>query len=156
MWNMKKKPIPHQWMNFDPEVIYDEYDGPILFTARDHSGEKYLVYFCDRADGAQRFLVVPISDQTELKMASGDIDLREALLRSRMWLFDLDYEWNPVKCWQVRLAELPRNLIPRPGVMLRPSMQSFTKQFLSQSNTSEKIITWRFEEIESNELIEVS
>lgn len=119
MWKIKKKTIPSQWLEFEPETILDEYDFPMLFTLRDNAGQKYLAYFCDRDDESVRFLVVTFSDRLEVKLVSGDIDLREALIQPGMWVFDLDKKWKPIRCWNVKLSDLPANLIPKPGVMLR-------------------------------------
>lgn len=142
MWAInKKKLVPHNWLDFEPETVLDEYDCPMLFTTRDAGGNKYLAYFCDRDENGIRFLVVPFSDALETKLAGGDIDMREALLRPAMWIFDLNKKWEPVRCWRVGHADLPRNLLPKPGVMLRANMQPVTKAVIVQSITGGTTVT---------------
>lgn len=143
MWKINNKRItPHNWLEFEPETVLDEYDCPLLFTLRDSPGNKYLAYFCDMDENGVRFLVVSFSDDMESRLVGGDIDMREALIQPRMWVFDLDKRWNPVKAWKVTLADLPRNLIPTAGVMLRPNMQSVTKATLVKPNTSTATATF--------------
>ena len=142
MWKInKKRLVPHSWLEFEPETVLDEYDCPLLFTLRDIPGNKYLAYFCDMDGSGVRFLVVPFTDNLETKLVGGDIDLRGVLIRSPMWVFDLDKKWNPVRAWKVVLADLPKNLIPNPGVMLRPGMQPLTKPVIVQSNTGTASVT---------------
>ena len=120
MWTIEKKQVPHDWLDFEPETVLDEYDGPILFTLRDVAGNKYLAYFCGRGGEGVRFLVVSFSDELQAKLLAGDIDMRETLTRQPMWLFDLDKKWEPAGCWQVVPEDLPHDLLPKSGVMLYP------------------------------------
>lgn len=144
MWSINKKQSSHDWLDFEPETVLDEYDGPILFTTLDASGKKYLAYFCDKSIDCIRFLVVSFSDVLERKLVGGDIDLREALVRPQMWVFDLDKKWNPISCWYVSLADLPRNLLPKPGVMLRAWMQPVTKDAIVHSVSEGASVTLHF------------
>jgi len=136
MWKIpKSKALTCDWLDFEPVTIIDEYDGPMLFTIVDRNDQLYLAYFCARSSDAVRFLVVPTNDDIVRRLTSGDINLRESLARHRMWIFDLDKKWNPKKCWGVTFADLPRNLLPRPGVMLRAYMQPVMKREYASSIT---------------------
>jgi len=143
MWKIRKKPIPCQWLNFEPVEVLDEYDAPMIFTLCDTENRKYLAYFCDRDMDRLRFLVVAFNDSLKSELLAGEIDLREALNQPGKWVFDLDKEWNPVVCWRVATGDLPRNLFPKPGIMLRAGMRPVAKRFLTQSVSDGSVTTLR-------------
>jgi hypothetical protein len=144
MWKIQKKPSPHKWLDFDPVEVLDEYDSPTIFTLRDAQDLKYLAYFCGRDKDRIRFLVVSFNDTLESQLIAGEIDLREALNQPGRWVFDLNKEWEPVSCWRVTYEDMPRNLLPKPGVMLRAGMRSVAKRLLVQSVGDGSVTTVRF------------
>ena len=129
MWTINRPTISCDWLDFEPEHILHEYDGPRIFTTRAQDGQLFLAFFCDRERAGVRFLVVPFDEDQERRLVTGKINLRDALTPPRMFVFDLDQQWTPVRCWQVSLDDLPPQLLPKPGVMLwrnLPSVMSRT------------------------------
>lgn len=139
MWQINRPTIAHDWLEFEPEHVLYEYDGPRIFTTKAVTGQLFLAFFCARSPDAIRFLVVPFSEELERRLVTGDINLRDALTRPRMWVFDLDRRWNPIGCWSVTVDELPDRLLPKPGVMLSADLQPIMSRAVAQPSAAEKI-----------------
>lgn len=118
MWPINKPAQPHDWLDFEPVTVLYEYDGPRIFTCKDVTDQLFLAYRCGRDRETIRFVVVPFSEDLERQLVTGDINLRDALTRPRTWVFDLNKQWQPIRCWRVNSGELPPRVLPRPGVML--------------------------------------
>jgi hypothetical protein len=118
MWKAKGREIPPDWLSLEPVEVLFEVDGPRIFTCRSRSGELLLAYQCGEEKGSLRFLVVPFSPELEWQLTEGKINLREALTRPRAWLVDLSYEWQPIRCWELQIENVPAQVLPAPGVML--------------------------------------
>jgi len=107
------------WLDLKPiRVLYD-FDGPKIFTCKDQTGQPFLAFQCSVDRSTMRYLVVPFGDGLETRLTNGDINVRDALTRPKMWVFDLDNSWQPVRCWRVSVDDLPSHLLPRPGAALR-------------------------------------
>ncbi len=118
MWQVPGIIVPHDWINFDPINILDEFDFPRIFTCNDLAGNLYLAYNCDYSNSGFRFLVVPCSEDTIFNLVKGHVNLRDGLYNYRAWIFDLNQHWEAVRAWQVNIDELPYDALPRPGTML--------------------------------------
>ena len=143
MWNIPKPQIPANWLPFEPVTILYEYDFPLIFTLRG-KGRKHLAFFCGQDGESVRFLVVPFSDELERRLVSGDINLRDALTRPQMWVFDLDQSWEPVRCWRVVERDLPKGLLPEPGVMLWASQTPVISDATIRSGAGSKVFSMSF------------
>ncbi len=118
MWNVNGKPVSVAWLNPEPvQVLYD-FDGPRIFTCCDKKDDQYLAYQCGEESGICRFLIVPFSQYDESKLTQGHTNLWEALSQSRSWIVDLDIDWQVSNAWEVSIDSLPRDVLPKPGVML--------------------------------------
>ena len=123
MWSVTGTPAPIDWLDFTPVRVLYEFDGPKIFTCKDLTGQPFLAFQCSANREAVRFLVVPFGDGLESRLTTGDINLRDALIRPQMWIFDLDNSWKPVHSWRVRANDFPSRLLPRDGVMLWSHLQ---------------------------------
>src|SRR3990172_2296265 len=60
--------------------VYEEYDGPRLFSCRNSSGQIYLAIWVEKKSDKDIWIYLPISAKRFTSIRSGDIDLREAFL----------------------------------------------------------------------------
>ena len=118
MWQVKGIQTATDWLDFEPIHVLYEFDGPRIFTCRDRKGRLFLAYLSNEHETGFRFLVVPFSTELEYALTTGQMDLRDTLWLPRVWIFDLQTDWIPVRAWEASAAALPADLLPRPGVML--------------------------------------
>lgn len=119
MWQVKGKQVVEKWLNVEPVRVLYDFDGPRIFVCKDVPGiNDYLAYQCGEEPGKMRFLVVPFSEHSERKLTNGELNLHDALMRPRAWIFDLDYQWNVTGSWEIQVENLPPRCVPQPGVML--------------------------------------
>lgn len=145
MWPINHPPEPVcDWLNFEPERVLYEYDGPMIFTLKSEADGLFLAFQADRDRDAIRFLVVPFSDALEHRLVTGDINLRDALTRPKMWVFDLNKKWEPVRCWRVSDKDLPAGLLPKPGVMLWTHLRPIMKRLTVRPGGNETVLTKTF------------
>ena len=67
---------------------------PRIFTCRDIAGELLLAYQCGGNGPTSRFVLVPFTLELERRLVDGEITVREALDQPRMWLVDLNADWD--------------------------------------------------------------
>lgn len=145
MWQIDRPTEPIcGWLDFEPADVLYEFDFPMIFTCRDRTGGLFLAYFCARGRDAIRFLVVPFSDDLVRQLRAGEINVRDSLTQPRMWVFDLDRNWEPVRCWRVSAGDLPPRTIPRPGVMLHAGLRPVIKRLTTQARASDQSVVVSF------------
>lgn len=133
LWDVQGTPIPENWLDFQPVRVLYDYDGPKIFTCRDITDQLCLAVQCSADRDTMRHIVVPFSESLEWQLTRGDINVRDVLLaRPRMWVFDLNNQWIPVRCWRVRPDDLPPRVLPKPGVMLWPDLQPVMSQTVAR------------------------
>jgi hypothetical protein len=59
--------------------VYDYYDGPKLFTARNATGTTYLVYWADRSSTGDVWFYTPVSEPRLNSIRNGELPLRQAI-----------------------------------------------------------------------------
>lgn len=59
--------------------IYDYYDGPKLFSARNATGTTYLVYWADRSLAGNVWFYVPVSAPRLNSIRNGELSLQQAI-----------------------------------------------------------------------------
>jgi hypothetical protein len=64
--------------------VFDSYDGPRLFSARDAAGTLYLVLWVDDVDDEAIWLYLPLSASRMAQLQQGCLDLRSAFLTPEM------------------------------------------------------------------------
>jgi len=70
--------------------VFDYYDGPKLFSARNAVGTMFLVYWADRDDVSDVWFYVPISLARLDAVCSGDVTLRDAIVKpEERFLFEV-------------------------------------------------------------------
>jgi len=142
MWRVTGTQINGSWLNVEPLRMLYEFDGPKIFVCSDVPGvNEYLAFQCGQGQGVMRFLVVPFSEDLEYKLTTGGINLHDTLMRPRAWVFDLDYAWNTVGAWDVQVENLPRNCLPKPGVMLWSHLTPRVKEIGKRSCATETILS---------------
>jgi hypothetical protein len=118
MWSVTGSPVSAGWLNPEPARILYEFDGPRIFICTDHADHSYLAYQCAEDSEAMRFVVVPSNADLEAQLQSGRISVRDALAQPNGWIVDLDKNWRTVRAWSVEIADLPADVLPRPGTLL--------------------------------------
>jgi hypothetical protein len=127
MWQVTGTQTSASWLALEPFTVLYDFDGPRIFTCKDSSGNLFLAYQCGEDNQTMRFLVVPFSEESERKLTSGEDSLHDVLMRPHAWLFDLDFQWQIIGAWQVRVENLPTDCVPSPGVMLWSHLPSRIK-----------------------------
>jgi hypothetical protein len=59
--------------------VFEFYDGPKLFSARNRTGTLYLVFWADQDEEADHWFYVPVSEGRLESVKEGDLSLREAI-----------------------------------------------------------------------------
>jgi hypothetical protein len=140
MWNIKGTAVAGNWLELTPETILYAYDGPRTFTCKDAVGNLYLAHWCDDDADRSRFLVVAFSETLLQELTTGGINVRDALSRPRAWIFDLDDEWDVVRCWRINVDDLPEGVLPKAGVMLWSNLPTRIKTTAARPGASETVI----------------
>lgn len=103
------------------DILYD-LDGPRIFTASSSLGD--LLYFLADEDAhALRFIVVPTSAQVTQQLRTGVLSVLDALNQPWLWILDTSLDMKPQKSWRCTLADIPTEVLPKPGVMLWPHLE---------------------------------
>jgi len=143
MWNVVGTPEPHDWVEFDPVEILDDFDFPRIFTCKDIAGNLYLAYNCGIETGCLRFLVVPCNDYTVSALVKGQLNLRDSLSKRRAWIFDIGNRWETIRAWKVDVDNLPYDALPRPGTMLYSDLPQIIVVNTTRSRSSTTELTYR-------------
>jgi hypothetical protein len=64
--------------------VFDAYDGPRLFSARDAAGVLYLALWVDDMEDESIWLYLPLSASRMAELQQGQLDLRSAFLAPEM------------------------------------------------------------------------
>jgi hypothetical protein len=121
---------------FEPvEVLYD-FDGPRTFTHKDSAGQMCLAHWCDADRDFNRFIVVPFTDSSVQRLKSGEITLADVLDQPCVWVLDVAHSGDIREAWGVKLADLPADVLPKPGTMLWLSLERLEAQGTAQSRPS--------------------
>lgn len=103
------------------EILYD-FDGPRIFSASSPLGE--LLYFLAQDDQhALRFIVVPTNAEVLRELKTGVTSVHDALNQPWLWILDTNLDMAPKKSWRSALADIPSDILPKPGVMLWPHLE---------------------------------
>ena len=120
MWQVRGKQLSGTWLDLEPVPVLYDFDGPRIFVCKDTMGVNYfLAYQCgeEASTRTMRFLVVPCSENLERQLTAGEINLHDALMRPRAWIFDLDFQWILKDSWEVQVEDVPATSF-EPGVKL--------------------------------------
>lgn len=139
MWQVTGKTIdPGLFEPFEEpfeavEVLYD-FDGPRTFSHHDRNAQLCLAHWCDADNDYNRFIVVPITDVLIQVLKIGAITLRDAIDQPRLWILDIAHCGKVHEAWKVSLANIPADVLPKPGTMLWASLErSITVKPLTKS-----------------------
>lgn len=137
MWEVTGIDYPVDQFDLEPVRILYEFDGPKIFVCHNAEGESHLAYQCGEDSAAMRFLVVPLSEDRERGLTTGEVNLRDTLLRTCAWIVDLNFSWKVQRSWCVDTDDLPTNVLPEAGVMLWPHLKPKIIADLPRSCTTE-------------------
>lgn len=125
MWPVTGTRIePERFRPFQPLQVLYGFDGPRTFTHQDQEGNHYLAHWCDEDDQAVRFVVVPTTALLVEHLQLGKLSVREALDQPHCWLLEVFHDGAIRDGWQVRLEDLPTDVLPEPGALLLPALES--------------------------------
>lgn len=134
MWRIDGAP-DCSWVTLCPSRVLYDFDGPRIFVCY-HIGNSYLAYQCAEEPDLMRFLVVPFDSDSEMKLVTGDMTLREALTASSFgWVADVDFGWKLIGCWRVCPSDLPDENIAKEGVLLWPHLTRQARAGMYRSAT---------------------
>jgi hypothetical protein len=109
----------------EPEEILFEFGGePLTFVARDPSGDLLLAHSLCVFDRTSRYLVSAVDERILGDLKSGRLELRSALRQPRCWVVDVQEDAAVRALWQVDFDSVPQDVLPRPGTMLTPELES--------------------------------
>lgn len=92
------------------ETVLDQYDGPILFVARNELNYAYLVMLVEETEGVRRYLYKPVSETRLAAILSGLVLLRDAFDATETdVVFDVT---PPATVARIRSADLPDEWLP--------------------------------------------
>ncbi len=97
-----------------PAFIY--YDGPLVYLAKDTNGGLVLVYWYDICEvrKTNRWLVVPITEQTVFKLIYDQVSLREAIQQPLVMVVDLENNNDIAGATALDGKTLPDEYLPEP------------------------------------------
>jgi hypothetical protein len=107
-----------------PEDVLFEYEEPLTYTSKDKEGRLLLVHSLSYESGRSRYLVVASDHAIVAELKAGRRTLLEALRQPRCWIADLGGDGRVVGLWSVEFVNVPEDVLPRPGPMITPELQS--------------------------------
>jgi len=134
MIEIDRQSLSTEWLRFVPVRMLYEFDGPRIFTCQNVNGQIFLAYQCDEAADVQQFLVVPFTEELVGRLVKGHLSVRDALLRSPLWLFEVNNEFTPIRCWTVEFGDLPKDALPRAGTLLWANLNDVSKVQIDPSS----------------------
>lgn len=97
------------------EEIYDYFDGPRLFAARNDQGGLFLGYWADETQTGESWLYLPITRDRLMQVRSGGIPLARAFRAAEFgyaFRIDIDRESLAATTVAVAVAEIPDDWLP--------------------------------------------
>ncbi|HZL37676.1 MAG TPA: hypothetical protein VFC78_20330 [Tepidisphaeraceae bacterium] len=125
LWHVKS-PIAaaHGFEAVKPIEVLDALDVPLTFTFRDRDGVLLLANLCAVGVHTSRYVVFKTSDFTVSDLKNGLIPLRSAMVRSPLWLMDVQPDGRVIHVWNVSLNDLPAEAIPESGALLTAELEA--------------------------------
>lgn len=108
--------------------VYAYIDGPKVFACESASGQKYLVNWIDTSETSDKWFYVPISDSRLRLVRSGDVSLRDSILKAEDgWMLEVITSTNQQENARVNIREsthLSEDELPDVDSHLQPSLDS--------------------------------
>jgi hypothetical protein len=122
-WDVDGIDYPREFFgSLEPTDILYEFDGPRIFTTTTPRQDTFLAYQCAEAADRNRYIVVPSNAELVRELRSGLVSMREALSQPWTWLVDQFHSGEIAHARKIDLRELPASALPRPGVLLLPTL----------------------------------
>jgi hypothetical protein len=82
------------------------------------------VYSLNAFNRTSRYLVSEINSDILANLCNGHIDILSALQQPKCWIIDLGEYANVKSLWCVEFTSIPKELLPKPGVMLESTNET--------------------------------
>jgi hypothetical protein len=123
-WNVSGIEYPTDFFgSFEPVDILYDFDGPRIFTTNKENFGIFLAYQCAEDADLSRYIVVPANNALVDALRAGHATMRDALHQPWMWLVDRRHSGEIARARKIDFHELPEGALPRPGVLLLPSLR---------------------------------
>src|SRR5204862_3648121 len=100
MWDLNAKVLPaDRFGEVNPIDILLDFEGPRIFSFVGPDGELMLAYQLSEENDVARFLLVQSNEGQVKALKDGRASLLEAIDQPRVWVLDLDAEWQPKGLW---------------------------------------------------------
>lgn len=109
---IKEMKIPAETTRFDGEMklqtTYMYYDGPLIFTFIDNSGELMLAYIIedDREIGVSKYAMAPITEQQAKWLDDDTITCIDVFKDNECWIMVDHWKKKGVVCYEIEFDEL--------------------------------------------------
>ena len=103
--------------------VFDDFDGPRLFSCRDAAGRLYLALSVEDSRTSQTWLYVAVSDTRYSDLEAGRIDLRDAFLASEdgaVWRVTIP-SIGESEVERLAATDMRSDWLPEPGELLAAS-----------------------------------
>lgn len=125
------------------DEVFEYYDGPVLFTARDQLDRTFLAVAVSGVDGSTDYLYVPLSDRRATAVRTGLIDLRDAFARpegDRAYIVRVSPGPGLPEVAEVAVQDIRTEWLPDAGEALTQVVETappFSTEGLARTATSE-------------------
>lgn len=103
---------------FEVDQVLVHYDGPQIVTLRDEEDNRYLGVASDEGEGLVRWIYAPLTNTEFKALMDGVATTRDALLKSCVYLVDIDVDGNAVRRWECDAADISDENLPDVGALL--------------------------------------
>jgi hypothetical protein len=135
MWVPDGQPVDSSFFgDFQPETTLYEYDSPLVFMCRGDQDRLLLAYNLLGEADVLRFIVVAVDETIIAELTSGGTDIIGALRQEQTWIVDVTKRWQIERGWRVAFERIPSDCLPKPGVMLWPSLDPLSEARLSDES----------------------
>jgi hypothetical protein len=125
LWDIESpKATDHGFEVVKPVEVLDAFDGPLTFTFRNQNGVLLIANLCAVGVDASRYLVSETSDVAVSDLKNGLMPLRSALIRSPLWLIDVQPDGRVSGVWNTSLDTLPPEVIPETDALLTAELEA--------------------------------
>lgn len=110
---------------FEPKDVFIWLDGPRTFTLFDQDGMLCLAHWLQEVGELWQYVVVPVNDGIMQELNSGELSLREALDQPRVYLVNVNADFDVETVHLTSWNDLPQAALPTPGTMIRRDLELY-------------------------------
>jgi hypothetical protein len=125
LWEPVGRPIPPEpWGDLQPVETLIYWDGALSFTFLDTAGRVFYAHYLDGDWGefaADLYLAVPIDPEKLSRLRDGNLPFLAAMDCGETYVLQTGGGLGAEKAWAVEFADVPKDMLPRADVSLRPA-----------------------------------